>query len=158
MEIIKIDPPSQPMLDRIYVASAMLANFRGQSHVETQIFRHGFDEGEVEAIRNRGLVGKPDPAMPPELIAGATEDAALRCILEAFTEAEIDALASYLEKRYGDQIEKLVIAPLDLPAPLGVGPLAGIPEGGKSGFINFDKAPGYDLPFAIKAYYDLDAV
>lgn len=140
---------------RTYVASARLANFRGHRDVEVHIFRYGYPESEIDDLGSLDLVGPPDPGMPPELIANATRESALKCVLEAFTEEEAVQLTEYLDKRYKDQITQLIIAPLELPAPLGVGPLAEIPEGETSGFIKFDKAPGYDLPFRIRAYYEL---
>ena len=157
MEILRLAATGKPLCDRIYVLGATLKAFRGQRHVETHIIRHGATEEELAALRGKGLVAPPDPAMPAALLEGATEDRALACLLEAFTLEESEALAAWLEKRYADRIEKLVICPLDLPVPLGVGPLGEIPEGGQTGFIRFDAAPGYDLPFAARAFYDLSA-
>lgn len=157
MEILRLDAPKPSLCDRIYVLGATLKAFRGQRHVETHIIRHGATEEELAALRGKGLVAPPDPSMPAALLEGATEDRALRCLLEAFTAEESEALAAWLERRYADRIEKLVICPLELPVPLGVGPLGEIPEGGQTGFIRFDAAPGYSLPFAARAFYDLSA-
>lgn len=157
MEILRLDAPTPSQCDRVYVLGATLKAFRGQRHVETHIIRHGATEEELAALRGKGLVAPPDPAMPAALLEGATEDRALRCLLEAFTAEESEALAAWLERRYADRIEKLVICPLELPVPLGVGPLGEIPEGGQTGFIRFDAAPGYSLPFAARAFYDLSA-
>lgn len=155
MKIEKSVSGADAPLKRIYIASAILKNFRGHQSLQIHLLRSGAGGEELEAIRDLGLVGPPDPAMPAELLAGATEEAALRCILESFTEEECDLLAEYLESRYGDQIEKLSICPLELPAPLGVGPLGDIPESASSGFINFDEARDYPLPFRFKAFYQL---
>lgn len=157
MEILRLDAPTPSQCDRVYVLGATLKAFRGQRHVETHIIRHGATEEELAALRGKGLVAPPDPAMPAALLEGATEDRALRCLLEAFTAEESETLAAWLERRYADRIEKLVICPLELPVPLGVGPLGEIPEGGQTGFIRFDAAPGYSLPFAARAFYDLSA-
>ena len=157
MEILRLDAPENALCERIYVLGATLKAFRGKRHVETRIIRHGASEEELAGLRGKGLVAPPDPAMPPALLEGATEDRALACLLEAFTAEESEALAAWLQARYADRIEKLVICPLDLPVPLGVGPLGEIPEGGETGFIRFDAAPGYDLPFAARAFYDLSA-
>lgn len=154
MEIRMIEA-KDAALDRIYIATAVLENFRGHKHVEAHLFRSGADKGELEALRGKNLVAPPDPRMPAELLAGATEDAALGCILEAFTRQEADDLCAYLQKRYADQIESLVICPMELPVPLGVGPLADIPQSGKSGFIRFDRAGDYPLGFGLSGYYDL---
>ncbi len=152
-EFIKAESEICP---RIYIASAILKNFRGHQQVDAHIFRHGASAVEMAALRGKNLVGPPDPAMPAEILAGATEDAALACILEAFTREEAEQLAAYLGARYGEQIEKLTICPLQLPVPLGLGPIGAIPQTAKAGFINFDTARDYALPFAIKAYYDLE--
>lgn len=155
MEINFIEADEEPVYPRAYVASMRLANFKGHKDVEAHIFRYAYPEEEIGELAELDLVGPPDAAMPAELVAGATKEAALKCILEAFTREESEQLASYLKEKYEDQIVSLYIAPLNLPAPLGVGPLAEIPEGENSGFIKFDKAPGYSLPFKARAYYDL---
>lgn len=142
--------------DRIYIASAVLSNFKGKTNIEVQLFRTNYDSSELDMLRNRGLVTSEDTGIPKEALAGATEEAALKCLLEAFTKEECSQIAKYLEDRYGDQIKKLDFAPLSLPLPLGLGPLAELPPGEKSGFVNFDKAPGYALPFSIKGWYELD--
>ena len=157
MEILRLEAPGKPPCDRIYVLGATLKTFRGKRHVETHIIRHGATEEELAALHGKGLVAPPDPAIPAALLEGATEDRALRCLLEAFTAEESEALAAWLERQHADRIEKLVICPLELPVPLGVGPLGEIPEGGQTGFIRFDAAPGYPLPFAARAFYDLSS-
>lgn len=156
MELEFVDAPRDAKLERIYIAMATMRNFRGHSHMQAHIFRHGATASELETLREMDLVAPAPAGIPPEILAGATEDAALRCLLESFTRAEAEELAAYLKQRYGEQFEKLVICPLELPVPLGVGPLADMPEGEKSGFIHFDKAPGYPLSFTMKAYYDLN--
>lgn len=156
MELEFMDCQVEAPIDRVYIASAMLANFRGRQHVEAHLFRPGATAEEIESLKGKCLVGEADPAMPAEVLAGATEEAALGCIAESFTKEEAHLLAEYLQNRYADQIEKLTICPISLPVPLGVGPLAKIPEGHASGFINFDQARDYKLPFALKGYYDLE--
>lgn len=155
MEVNFLRAEERPLFPRAYVASLRLANFKGRKDVEAHVFRCGWPESELAEIEGLDLVGPPDPAMPPDLVAASTKEQALKCVLEAFTEEEAALLAKYLEDKYADQIVSLYIAPLNLPAPLGVAPLAEIPEGPESGFIKLDKAPGYDLPFKARAYYDL---
>lgn len=123
--------------------------------MEVHIFRHGGTEEELAALQGKKLVGPPDPAVPPQVLQGATKEAALRCILEAFTEEESRALVDYLEQRYAEHIEKITVCPLDLPVPLGVAPLSGIPEGKSTGFIRFEAVPNYPLPFVARGFYDL---
>lgn len=155
MEINFIQADEEPIFPRTYVATLRLANFKGRKDVEAHVFRYDYPKSELEEAAGLNLVGPADPSMPAELLAGATKEQALKCVLEAFTEEESELLAEYLKDKYADQITSLYIAPLSLPAPLGVAPLAEIPEGEESGFIKLDKAPGYSLPFKARAYYDL---
>lgn len=155
MEKHIIEAPADAPISRIYIMGAVLKHFKGRSDVEIHIFRHGADDGELAALQGRNLVGPADPEVPPEALAGATEEAALRCLLEAFTKEEADALADWLETRYADQISDLYVSPMDLPVPLGVGPLGLVPSGRTNGFICFDAVHGYPLPFVARGYYDL---
>ena len=157
MEVQFAPAPSQAPIERIYIVAATLKAFKGRRHVEAHLFRHGADAAELAALLDSDLVGPPDPAVPPQVLQGATREAALRCILEAFTREESEALVAYLEERYAEHLEKITVCPLEVPVPLGVAPLSHIPEGKTTGFIRFDKAPGYPLPFAVWAFYDLDA-
>ena len=155
MEKQSIDAPDNAPLDRIYIIAATLNAFKGRRHVEVHIFRHGATDEELAALEGKKLVGPPDPAVPPQVLQGATEKAALRCVLEAFTAEESQALVAYLEQRYAEHIEKIMVCPMDLPVPLGVAPLSGIPEGKSTGFIRFDAVPDYPLPFVARGFYDL---
>ena len=85
METILVPTQFDLPLDRIYIVAATLKTFKGRRHVDVQIFRPGAGDDELEAIRGLGLVAPADPSIPPEVLQGATEEAALRCILEAFT-------------------------------------------------------------------------
>lgn len=155
MEKQSIPAPDNAPLDRIYIIAATLNAFKGRRHVEVHIFRHGATDEELAALEGKKLVGPPDPAVPPQVLQGATEEAALRCVLEAFTAEESQALVAYLEQRYAEHIEKIMVCPMDLPVPLGVAPLSGIPEGKSTGFIRFDAVPDYPLPFVARGFYDL---
>lgn len=75
-------------------------------------------DAELEAIKGLGLVAPVDPSVPAEVLQGATEEAALRCVLESFTAEESHELVEYLEKRYADQIEKSRSARSTCPCPL----------------------------------------
>lgn len=149
--------PSDAPLERIYIVTIILNAFKGRRHVEAHLFRHGADTAELAALLDMDVVGPPDPSIPAQVLQGATREAALRCILEAFTQEECKALTEYLETRYAEHIEKIAVCPLDMPVPLGVAPLSNIPEGKTTGFICFDKAPDYPLPFVVRAFYDLDS-
>lgn len=156
MQVYRREAETQPPVERVYIASAILANFKGRKNVEVQLFRSNYQDSELEDLRGKNLVSGEGSDIPQEILTGATEDAALRCLLEAFTKSECNQLETYLKERYPDQIVQLDIAPLPLPLPLGLGPLAELPQGEQSGFINFDQAPGYALPFRVKGWYDLE--
>lgn len=102
--------PDAP-LQRIYIMAATLRAFKGRRHVDVHIFRHGATEEEMTALEDLNLVGAPDPSVPPEVLQGATREAALRCVLEAFTAEESRALLGYLEQRYAEHIEKITVSP-----------------------------------------------
>ncbi len=140
--------------DRVYGMDAVLKNFKGCQHLEITLFRYGAKKEELDALVGKNLVGAPDPDVPAAVLEGATEERGLQYILENFTREEVDQFISYAKGRYADQIEELIVAPLDIPVPLGTGPLAAIPVSGNSGFICFDKAKDYPLPFAVRAYFD----
>ena len=91
MEKIIVPTQFDLPLDRIYIVAATLKTFKGRRHVDVQVFRPNGSDEEMEALRGLGLVAPPDPSIPPEVLQGATEEAALRCILEAFTAEEIAA-------------------------------------------------------------------
>ncbi|MBR4742203.1 MAG: hypothetical protein IK079_04825 [Desulfovibrio sp.] len=152
---IEFHEAEKPMpIDRIYGIDAILANFKGEQHLEITLFRYGATEEELEALKGKNLVGPAEPEVPPEVLQGATEEGALRYLLENFTREEVDLFIPYVQKRYADLIEKIIIAPLDIPVPLGAGSIGLLPTTKNSGFICFDKAPNYPLPFAVRAYYD----
>lgn len=150
MDICITPAPEDMPVDRAYVISATIRTFKGRRNVEVHLFRTGAREEELAALRGLPLVGAPvDPANP-----GSPEDA-LRAVLEAFTEAERDAVVAYLEQKYGDRLTAISACPLDLPVPLGVAPLSAIPEGKTMGFVRFDTVTGYNLPFGFRGFYDL---
>ncbi|MBO4369384.1 MAG: hypothetical protein J5803_04720 [Desulfovibrio sp.] len=146
-------------IDRVYGIDAILRNFKGCQHLEITLFRAGQTAEEMEelkALMAKGveLVGEADPAVPKEVLQGATKEAALTYILENFTRSEVDQFLPYLKKRYNDLVEKVIVAPLSIPVPLGAGSIGALPTTSESGFINFDKAPNYPLPFQVRAYFD----
>ena len=157
MEKIIVPTQYDLPLDRFYIVAITLNTFKGRRHVDVQVFRPNAGDDELEPLRGLGLVAPADPSVPPEVLQGATEEAALRCILEAFTAEESRALADYLEQRYAEHIEKITVCPMDIPVPMGVAPLAGITEGTSTGFIRFDTVRGYPLSFPAHGFYDLEA-
>ncbi|MCR4667613.1 MAG: hypothetical protein K5657_10070 [Desulfovibrio sp.] len=146
-------------IDRIYGIDAVLRNFKGCQHLEVTLIRMGHTEEELNHLKElmaKGvdLVDEENPEVPKEVLKEATVDAALSCILENFTREEVDQFIPYVKKRYSDLIEKLIIAPTPLPVPLGAGSIGLLPTTRESGFIKFEKAPDYPLPFVVHAYFN----
>lgn len=154
MEIAFTKAADETQFPRIYGMDAILKNFKGCPHLEITLFRHGADAEELEALYGKNLVGAPDPDVPAEVLSGATEEGGLRFLLENFTHEEVEQFLPYVEKRYGHLIEKIIVAPVEIPVPLGTGPLGMLPASKNAGFICFDKAENYPLPFAVRAYFD----
>ena len=158
MEHVIIPAPPDAPLDRIYIITLTMHTFKGRRNVEAHLFRAEPDPAELASLRNKGLVGKlRAEANGSQAAPHGTEDDALRSVLEAFTAEEGNLLLDYLKERYADQILRVTVCPLELPVPLGVVPLSAIPEGKTMGFIRFDAVRDYPLPFAVRAFYDLDA-
>ncbi|MCL1984895.1 MAG: hypothetical protein FWG59_00405 [Betaproteobacteria bacterium] len=157
MEHIIIPAPPDAPLDRIYIITLTMHTFKGRRNVEAHLFRAEPDPAELESLRDKGLVGKPCGESDACQLPHGTEDDALQTALEAFTAEEGNLLLDYLKERYADQILRVTVCPLELPIPLGVIPLSAIPEGKSMGFIRFDAVRDYPLPFAVRAFYDLDA-
>ena len=154
MEINFIEGRENEDTRRQYVAVCVLKNFKGRQNVEAHLFRGSWAPKELEELRRQDLVAE-NPALPDELRATASRDAVLECVLETFTREEAEKLREYLADRYSDQIARLDIGPMELPAPLGLTPLGKIPTGSASGFIEFSRARNYPLDFELRAYYEL---
>ena len=157
MEHVIIPAPPDAPLDRIYIITLVMRTFKGRRDVEAHLFKAGTDPVELASLRDKGLVGKPCAEPGGSQAPHGSEDDALQTVLEAFTAEEGNLLLDYLKERYTDQIARVTVCPLELPVPLGVVPLSAIPEGKTMGFIRFDAVRDYPLPFAVRAFYDLDA-
>ena len=157
MEHVILPAPPNAPLERIYIITLTMHAFKGRRDVEAHLFRAEPDPAELTSLRNKGLVGKPCAESLDSQPSHGTEDDALQTVLEAFTAEEGNLLLEYLKKRYAEQIARVTVCPLKLPVPLGIVPLSAIPESKTMGFIRFDAARDYPLPFAVRAFYDLDA-
>ena len=156
MEHIIIPAPPDAPLERAYIITLTIHTFKGRRNVEAHLFRADPDPTAAEMLDARELVGPPQADMRPADIETARNDA-LRVVLEAFTAEEGNLVLDYLKERYAEQIARVTVCPLELPVPLGVMPLSAVPEGKSMGFIRFDEARAYPLPFRVRAFYDLDA-
>jgi hypothetical protein len=157
MEHVIIPAPPDAPLDRIYIITLTMHTFKGRRNVEAHLFRADPDLAEVDNLRDKGLVGKPCAETDKDQLPRNAEEDALQVVLEAFTAEEGNLLLDYLKERYADLISRVTVCPLELPVPLGVVPLSAIPEGKTMGFIRLDVVRDYPLPFAVRAFYDLDA-
>lgn len=155
MEIKFIEANDGNELERRYIAVGILRNFKSHQNVETHFFRSVWTEKELASLEGKGYVAEPDPSMPKEILANASEKKSLECLMEAFTREEAQELTAYLQSRYAGQLAKVTVCPLELPVPLGVGALNDLPVSERSGFIELAKAREYPLPFMVKGYYEL---
>lgn len=135
---------------RVHVLSITIHTFKGRKNVEAHLFRHTQEASEADTYDWDSLIGaQMDPEHP-----GTPEDAK-KMLLEAFTQEERDSIIDYLSKRYEGKLSSITACPMELPVALGVTPLSAIPEGKTMGFIRFDDANNYPLPFAFRGFYDL---
>ena len=153
MEHVIIAAPPFIQLERLYLIQATIKSFKGRRDVVVHLFRNDTDAKELDELRGMNLVGQPDHETPE----GATEENALRSVLEAFTAEEDNALLAYLEERYASHVTRVLVCPMDIPVPLGMVPFSSIPEGKTMGFIRFDAVPDYSLSFGVHGFYDLEA-
>lgn len=159
MELNIIPVEGTPPVARTHVISVTIRTFKGRRNVQAHLFRLA-DETEaaeeLAALRGvPGLVGAPLEPGADDLTGPEAETDALRTVLEAFTEAERDAVVDYLSRRYADRLTCIIACPLQLPVPRGVVPFSALPEGKTMGVIRFDDVPRYPLPFAMRGFYDL---
>ncbi|NHZ47906.1 hypothetical protein [Nitratidesulfovibrio liaohensis] len=162
MELTVIPVEGTPPVERIHVISVTIRTFKGRRNVQAHLFRLVDEAATTAELVNLravpGLVGgplEPDAPGADDLTGPEAETDALRTVLEAFTEAERDAVVDYLSQRYADRLTCIIACPLQLPVPRGVVPFSALPEGKTMGVIRFDEVPRYPLPFAIRGFYDL---
>jgi hypothetical protein len=77
-------------------------------------------------------------------------------IKEFFTEEEVILFEKYLYRKHADDQKKLEIEEVDLPIPNNMLPFGAIGEGSLDGYYDLYGEVGYNLPFAVSAYYDLE--
>ncbi|MEG6505320.1 hypothetical protein [Nitratidesulfovibrio sp. 1201_IL3209] len=162
MELNVIPVEGTPPVARIHVISVTIRTFKGRRNVQAHLFRLSGEAETAEGLAALravpGLVGaalEPNAPGADDLTGPEAETDALRTVLEAFTEAERDAVVDYLSQRYADRLTCVIACPLQLPVPRGVVPFSALPEGKTMGVIRFDEVPRYPLPFAIRGFYDL---
>lgn len=150
MTIKIIDGGKKPELDRGYVISIVISNFKQHKDVEVHLFRAKWDLEEYSAYDWPEIIGNP--------IKGAKNIdpmSARKVLLETFTEKEKDEIIHYLQERYQDRLKEIRISVLQLPIPLGLVGLSEIEPQGDIGIIEFEKIPNYKLDFPVHGIYNL---
>ena len=145
---------------RSHAISLTIKTFKGRKNVDVHLFRYGMETEEEHAIAWQDIIATTASAESSHSVADeagaekAQEDAR-KMVLEMFTETERDTIITFLKEQYGRHLVRLTSAPVTFPVPLGVAPLSAISEGKTMGFIRFDTAKQYSLPFRFRGFYDL---
>ena len=150
MAVKIISTEEKPLLDRGYVISIVIKNFKQRKDVEVHLFRPKWDPEEYSLYDWPDLIGNPLP--------GAKEIdpiSARKVLLETFNEKEKDIIVDYLKKRYNTRLKEIRISILRLPIPLGLVGLSEIEPQGDIGIIEFEKIPNYPLDFPFHGLYNL---
>ena len=148
MEIVRKEPQSPSPCPRGHVATICIRAFKGRKDVLGHLFRPQWDPAEEPSYPWTELV-QEDKAL-----AGGRGNSR-EVVLESFTAAEMDQIVAYLANRYADRLTRISTNVLDFPLPGGLLPLRSMPEGKDIGRSRFEIVPGYPLPFAVHALYDL---
>lgn len=159
MEYCIIPAPAFITLPRIYAMEITLRCFKCRRYVTARLFRlmsAAESAAELALLRDLSLLAPADAETPRSARSRQGKENALRGFLEAFTAEEGNRILRYLSARYARHIHCVRVSPLAIPRPLGIPLLATQPENSHAGFIRFDNAPGYPLPFAFRACYDLN--
>ncbi|GAB6887299.1 hypothetical protein JCM13304A_07970 [Desulfothermus okinawensis JCM 13304] len=148
VEIISTE--EQPLLDRGYVISIVITNFKQRRNVEVHLFRPSWDAEEYAQYDWPEIIGNPLP--------GAKEIdpiSSRKVLLETFNQEEKDKIVNYLKERYKDRLKEIRVSILGLPIPLGLVGLSEIKPQGDIGIIEFEKIPNYPLDFVFHGLYNL---
>ncbi len=148
---VKIIQTDQKLtLDRGYVISIVISNFKQHKDVEVHLFRAKWDPEEYAAYDWPDIIGNPIPqAKEIDPIS------ARKVLLETFSEQEKDQIIQYLKERYKILLKEIRVSVLQLPIPLGLIGLSEIEPQGDIGIIEFEKVPNYPLDFPVHGIYNL---
>ncbi len=144
------DSGKRPLLDRGYVISIVIKNFKQHKDVEVHLFRPKWDPEEYSLYDWPEIIGNPIPqAKEIDPISSR------KILLETFNEEEKNGIVEYLKDRYQTRLKEIRISTLNLPIPLGLTGLSEIKPQGSIGIIEFEKIPNYPLTFPFHGLYDL---
>jgi hypothetical protein len=123
-------------MQKLFTAESIVRVYRGYRNVRFYWFVEEREESE-------------SPDIPPELCMNR------EVIDELFTEEEIKLLEEYLNRVHDLKME---IHEIDLPIPPDGIPRGELAEGDSDtdGYYYLSQELGYDLPFAVSAYYNLE--
>ncbi len=150
MAIEVIETQEKPQLDRGYVISIVIKNFKQHRDVDVHLFRPAWDAEEYQAYDWPDIIGNPLPG-----VEHIDPISSRKVLLETFTEEEKNAIVNYLKERYHDRLKSIKVGIIYLPIPLGLVALSEIEPQGEIGIIKFEEIPNYTLPFAFHGLYNL---
>ena len=150
MDVTIKETNEKPMLDRGYVISIVIKNFKQHKDVEVHLFRPKWDVEEYSMYDWPELIGNPIPeAKEIDPISSR------KVLLETFNDREKEIIVEYLKERYKTRLKEIKISTLSFPIPLGLVGLSEIEPQGTIGIIKFEEIPNYPLDFSFHGIYDL---
>ncbi len=150
MAIEIIQTQEKPQLDRGYVISIVIKNFKQHRNVDVHLFRPSWDPEEYQSYDWPEIIGNPLPG-----VENIDPISSRKVLLETFTEEEKDAIVEYLAKRYETRLKRIRVGIIYLPIPLGLVALSEVEPQGDLGIIKFEEIPNYTLPFSFHGLYNL---
>ena len=130
---------------KLFTAESIVNEYSGYKNVKFNWF-------VVERDQPQALYSELIKDYIPSEESQYSEDA----IKEFFTEEEVILFEKYLYRKHAEDQKKLEIREIDLPIPnnsCGYGAIGG---GSLNGYCDLYREIGYNLPFAVSAYYDLE--
>ncbi len=150
MSIEIIETTEVPQLDRGYVISIVIKNFKQHRDVDVHLFRPSWDPEEYQAYDWPDIVGNPLPGVDK-----IDPISSRKVLLETFTRQEKDTIVEYLKDRYNTRLKRIRVGIIYLPIPLGLVALSEIEPQGEIGIIKFEEIPNYPLSFPFHGLYNL---
>jgi len=150
MSVIIKDTKEQPELDRGYVISIIIKNFKQHKDVEVHLFRPEWDVEEYSAYEWPEIIGYPIAS-----VENIDPISSRKVLLETFNEQEKNIIVEYLKDRYKTRLKEIRISAITLPIPLGLVALSEISPQGSIGIIKFEEIPNYPLKFPFHGLYNL---
>lgn len=140
---------SNPPVNRGYVVSMIINEFKGYQDVEVHLFKPSWTSQEEKSFDWDNLLGNP---IKPDI---ADESSSRRVLMETFDSMEKDILIEYIKERYASRVKSLTAGVMQFPIPKGLTPLSDFSESENIGIIRFENIPNYPLEFSVHGIYDL---